>query len=295
MEDLNALNWDPDKIDSQNWEATAQVKDEYVELKKWELIKIDKINIKHKIAFLDGIVKSDPDIFDISTKSRIKLFNLASGICEIIPYSYNDFNAFKSIKTKKIAIPDKDIPYSKIKVRNSYELLPKETDYLSILKQLEHESLLDYTGDAKFIIWDGSLPITFDGLKDKYVFGLIKSHRRYFMSNDNLEFLYEIKAFERTPIIYYTYTSQDVKKYYYTWYTTLNNNITGLVRIEMLADVKIEEASKIADKISYYLRFFASDPIYEDRAPQNLAPISTLERYLKYYIGYHFVDKAKFL
>ncbi len=293
MDDVLSSFWDSEKIAEQNWEETSQNIDEYIELSEWKLIDLDCEPHNEKIAFLDGVLRLDTEVFDINTKARIKLFSLASGICELIPRSYNSFEAFKSIKTKKIAIPDKDINHKKISIREYYDLLSKETNHLSILKATEQESLLDYKGDAPFIIWDGSLPITFRGLQDKHVFGLIKSHRKYFMDDKNLELTYNIKTFQRTPIIHYT--SQDTDKFYYTWYTTLNSNITGLVRIEILADMDIQDASKMANDISCYLRFFASDPIYEERAPQNLAPISALETYLRAYIGYHFVDKPKFL
>lgn len=296
MTDTFNSSWDSDKINENQWEETAQGIDEYVETSHWTLIEAKDVDISDDIAFLDGIVRLDSEIFYKENKSRLRLFSLASGICEMKPNFYNDFEAFKSIKTKKIAIPDKEIPKNQIIVKNAkYDLVAKDQDHLVLLKQLEYETLIDYVSysHTRFIIWDGSLPITFSGLDSKLVFGFIKSHRKYFVNPQNLELLYEIKAFQRTPIIHYT--SQDQKNFYYTWYTTLNNDITGLVRIETLANIDIKEASYLANAVCVILRKFASSPLYEQRAPQNLAPISALERYLRAYLGYYFFDAPVFV
>ncbi|MGC8676841.1 MAG: hypothetical protein ACP5UF_01255 [Hydrogenobaculum sp.] len=297
MTDAFSSSWDSDKINEGQWEETAQGIDEYIEVGNslWALIDIKDVSIPDGIAFLDGIVRLDSEIFYKENKARLRLFSLASGICEMRPNIYNSFEAFKSIKTKKIAIPDKEIPKNQIIVKDAkYDLVAKDQDHLVLLKQLEYESLMDYTknASAEIIIWDGSLPITFSGLDNKLVFGFIKSHRKYFVSPKNLELLYEIRAFQRTPIIHYT--SQDQKNFYYTWYTTLNNDITGLVRIETLANMDIEKTSSLANVICVILRKFASSPLYEERAPQNLAPISALESYLRAYLGYYFFDAPMF-
>lgn len=296
MTDAFHSSWDSDKINENQWEETAQGRDEYIEISRWTLIEVKDVDIADDIAFLDGIVRVDDEIFYKENKARLRLFSLASGICEMRPNVYNNFEAFKSIKTKKIAIPDKDIPKNQIIVKDAkYDLVAKDQDHLVLLKQLEHETLIDYVSHshAKIIIWDGSLPITFSGLDSKLVFGFIKSHRKYFVNSKNRELLYEIRAFQRTPIVHYT--SQDQKNFYYTWYTTLNNDITGLVRIETLANMDIKEASYLANTICVILRKFASSPLYEQRAPQNLAPISALERYLRAYLGYYFFDAPMFV
>ncbi|GAB6077576.1 hypothetical protein [Hydrogenobaculum acidophilum] len=295
----DAINsyWDSDKINENQWEETVQGLDEYIEVgtSHWALIDIKDVSIPEEIAFLDGIVRLDSEMFYKEDKARLRLFSLASGVCEMKLGVYNSFEAFKSIKTKNIAIPDKDISKKYTVVKHiKYEITSKDKDHLALLKQLEHESLVDYakTSPTKFIMWDGSLPITFLGLEDKWVFGIIKSHRKYFVSPKNLELLYEIKAFQRTPIIHYT--SQDQRNFYYTWYTTLNNDITGLVRIETLANMSIKEASSLANTVCTILQRFASSPLYEQRAPQNLAPISALESYLRSYLGYYFFDIPSF-
>ena len=195
MSEILNSNWNNDMLTIDQWEETAQSIDEYVELKEWNLIKLNLSPIE-KVAFVDGIVRLDTEIFDRHTKARIKLISLASGVCEINPFSYNDFNAFKNIKTKKIAISDKAINYKSIYSSHAnYELIQVDSNYLTILKNMEQESLSEYTTstDTSIIVWDGSLPITFKGIPNKYVFGLIKSHKKYFISDKNLQLIYDIK------------------------------------------------------------------------------------------------------
>ncbi len=295
MKDILNSFWDTEKINENQWEETAQGLNEYIEKEDWTLINFEDFDAVESVAFLDGIVRLDGEIFHKETKARIRLFSLASGVCEMKNGVYNDFEAFKSIKTKKIAIPDKDLPKKYIIVRESrYEITSKDEDHLVLLKQLEYESLMDYKerSATRLIIWDGALPIVFSGIDGKIICGIIKSHRKYFVSPQNLELLYEIKPFQRTPIIHYS--NQELKRFYYTWYTTLNEDITGLVRVETLADMDVKEASKLANNVCAILRRFASSPIYEQRAPQNLAPVSALESYLRSYLGHYFFDSPIF-
>ncbi len=289
MDSINS-QWLSDYIEDEQWEKTSQILEEDVELKEWKFINFEEYEIKGKIAFLDGVIKLDDDIFDTKTKTRIKIFSLASAVCEIGIGLYNTFDAFKSLKTKRVAIPDKDMDKNYIRLKDkTYGIMPKGYDHISVLKALEQESLTDYIKNANtnIIIWDGSLPITFKDSADKKVFGFIKTHKKYFMSEEHLPMLFEITSYQRTPIIYYT---PEGKTYYYTWYSTLNENVSGLVRLETLANEDVKYVSDMANYTSYMLRMFASSPIFEKRAPQNLSPISALESFLKAYLGYHFVD-----
>jgi len=284
--------WEEGMLDEAQWEETAQSIEEHIEksFSEWCLIDIKEEAVSFdKIAFLDGIQRTDGDIFDTKEKVRFKLFSLASGICEIKYGVFNDFDAFKSIKTKKIAIPDKNIEKDYIKIGNAFYNICQELQDKQ-LKNLEYESLIDYmkNSDTKIVVWDGSLPFVINQteLEDRLIFGLIKSHKKYF-TKEHLDIIYDIKAYQRSPIIHYT---DQAKYFYYTWYTTLNDNMTGLVRIETLANMDIKKASHLANNISFVLRYFASSPLYDQRAPQNIAPIGSLESYLRAYIGHYFFD-----
>jgi len=58
-----------------------------------------------------------------------------------------------------------------------------------------------------------------------------------------------------------------------------------VVRLECAGDIGVEAASELADTVTSVLPRFASEPHKESRAPQNLYPITGLERELRRRLG----------
>jgi hypothetical protein len=77
----------------------------------------------------------------------------------------------------------------------------------------------------------------------------------------------------------------------YSWYLRLANRRAidhpwaGLVRIETSDAVGLTPAVQLADVTTQHLPDFASSPIRDPRAPQNLYPIGALEDRLRRQLG----------
>lgn len=73
------------------------------------------------------------------------------------------------------------------------------------------------------------------------------------------------------------------------WYFRLPGNFdipwSGVVRGECSPDLSVPQAAALADKATWTLQRFASEPHKEPRAPQNLYPIAGLERELRRRLG----------
>lgn len=75
----------------------------------------------------------------------------------------------------------------------------------------------------------------------------------------------------------------------WSWYLRLpgpvNHPFAGVVRNEVHADLPLEDAIEMADRVSALLPRYASTPAKDSRAPQNLYPIAGLERDLRHRLG----------
>ncbi len=131
------------------------------------------------------------------------------------------------------------------------------------------------------VIRDGSLryesPI--------FTLGYVKTMHKQYLPEKYATLLWKLLPGQRTPI----FEIQD--RSLYSWYLKsgssqhLNNqlgyhDLHGIVRLELSRKNGIDRARQIANQTCHLIPYYASHPSRDPRAPQNLAPVSALEREL---------------
>jgi hypothetical protein len=138
-------------------------------------------------------------------------------------------------------------------------------------------------GDADLVVQDGPLTYFVNGP----VVGLIKRQSRAYLPPDRHPILAALATGERTPL--FRLGEQRLERY--TWYARIapgrriDGTMTGIVRLEVPAEVGLERAFELADLVTATLPHFASAIGRDPRAPQNLYPVGQLERMLRHRLG----------
>ncbi|UKP01318.1 hypothetical protein [Nostoc sp. UHCC 0870] len=115
--------------------------------------------------------------------------------------------------------------------------------------------------------------------------GYIKTMHKQYLSEKYAALLWKLLPGQRTPIFNIKDRSQ------YSWYLKSGDSqhspqqlgyhdLHGIVRLELSSKIDIETAKEIANQTCYLIPYYASHPSRDPRAPQNLAPVSALEREL---------------
>ena len=138
-------------------------------------------------------------------------------------------------------------------------------------------------GSADLVVQDGPLTYFVNGP----VVGLIKRQSRAYLPHDRHPILASLGTGERTPL--FRLGEQRLERY--TWYARIapgrriDGTMTGIVRLEVPAEVGLERACELADLVTATMPHFASAIGRDPRAPQNLYPVGQLERMLRHRIG----------
>jgi len=114
--------------------------------------------------------------------------------------------------------------------------------------------------------------------------GMIKTHRTAYLTGRQQAVVVRLAPGERTPV-FQMGTSWERR----TWYLRLPGPVAspwaGVVRVECSADAPVDEAVRLAGLSQAVLGRYASTAYKDPRAPQNLYPISGLERELRRRLG----------
>ncbi|MDX2254399.1 MAG: hypothetical protein NW214_02685 [Pseudanabaenaceae cyanobacterium bins.39] len=136
------------------------------------------------------------------------------------------------------------------------------------------------------IVRDG--PLLYRVYQTPYVtIGYVKTMGKGYLQGDSLKVLRSLKVGERTPIFriankngsnlsWYLRSGSSDLNYGYLGYHDLH----GIVRIDLDSSLTIDRARTIADQSAYLIPQYASHPIRDPRAPQNLTPVGALEKEL---------------
>jgi hypothetical protein len=137
---------------------------------------------------------------------------------------------------------------------------------------------------AELVVVDGRLPPV---VSDRAV-GLIKTpHRVPITAAEHVEVLLGMRTGERSPI----FTRQRSSRTFYSWFVCLATpgahdlSPSGLALFEMDDAAALSDATRIADLTASVLPAYASTPKRDLRAPQNLLPVSQLEKHLRHRLG----------
>ncbi|MEN3034399.1 MAG: hypothetical protein ABDH18_05370 [Aquificaceae bacterium] len=136
------------------------------------------------------------------------------------------------------------------------------------------------------VICDG--PLDYD-LSNTFCIGIIKNSRRAFVEP---EILSKLKKGERSHIFVLL---KDEKPYKYSWYVKLREGgLENLIRLEVfICDRKT--LYRLVNASTYMLPLMSSNPFQDQRSPQNLLPISALERFLRYYLGSYGIIRSNII
>ncbi len=114
--------------------------------------------------------------------------------------------------------------------------------------------------------------------------GYVKTHRAAYLPAEVAGVVGELRAGERTPL--FLVGGRFAR---WSWYLRLPGEVAhpwaGVVRGEISAELPVDDAVALADRLAATLPRFASVPQKDPRAPQNLFPIAGLERELRRRLG----------
>jgi len=162
------------------------------------------------------------------------------------------------------------------------------TDLQERLRRLE-ANLASTVSNVDLLVVDG--PLSTHHAQPKMV-GYIKSHRVTYLDAALERTVHRLSAGERTPL-FLTTTSWSRYSSYLKLDETKSHPWAGIVRLEISAELSLDEARGLVDEASRALPRYASTPHKDPRAPQNLFPIGGLERELRHRLGDHaFVHRA---
>lgn len=113
--------------------------------------------------------------------------------------------------------------------------------------------------------------------------GFVKRQHVQYLPEDVRPVLGDLGVGERTPLFLTTASWSG-----FSWYLRLAPSLSpigALVRCEIVADIDVAAAARVADTVTATLPRFASKEHKDPRAPQNLYPIAGLERELRRRLG----------
>jgi hypothetical protein len=160
------------------------------------------------------------------------------------------------------------------------------TQRLNDLRARLEMSVIERLSDSgRTVIVDGRLP----PIGPSAVMGLIKTPHILPFANyaDQFQLLPKLKTGERTPILKRRRSARE----FYSWFICLCTprphefSLSGVVMLEMDTSNSIASVRRAADFTACALPRFASDPMRDPRAPQNLLPVGELERQLRRRLG----------
>ncbi|MEH2037199.1 hypothetical protein [Nostoc sp.] len=144
---------------------------------------------------------------------------------------------------------------------------------------------------TKQIAKDGDTLVIRDGRlsynSPDFILGYVKTMHKNYLTEKYAAFLWELAPGERSPI----FLIAEKNRPRYSWYlksgtSQINSELLGyhglhgIVRLELSSEIPLETAKEIANQTCYLIPYYASHPSRDPRAPQNLAPVSALEREL---------------
>jgi uncharacterized protein len=156
------------------------------------------------------------------------------------------------------------------------------------MRDEEVELALEFDKQSNaLVIQDGNL---FNRSKPGEMLGYVKTMQKIYLPNSHAALLWKLRPGERTPI--FELGEKSYSGRLWSWYLRSGrpeispddlgyHALHGLVRLELYAKkVSLDKAKEIANQTTYFIPEYASHPNRDPRAPQNLTPISALEKEL---------------
>ena len=290
--DFSVESWAPEYGSSINLPSTEDTDgqaDATVErpLDAWTPIDPEPSSTPDEIAFIDGIQRIDARIwiheYGISTPAVC--VSLAAGATVCSPGSATTHGVQVA---RSLVAPASSGAGPIVTRHTSYEFVPArdatpEATYLAIHgRRTELEIGVARSVNSSLIVFDGPLR----GQNDRQSVGYIKTHHKIYLPNEVQAILGTLVDGQRTPLFFLSGGPGGGR---WSWYLRLPgprvHPMSGIVRLELPGTGTVSEATARAEIVSACLPRFASESHKEARAPQNLYPISGIERELRRRLG----------
>ena len=289
--DFSVESWAPEygsSINLPSAEDTDDQADATVErpLDAWVPIDPAPAGRPDEIAFIDGIQRIDARIWihenGISTPAVC--VSLAAGATVCAPGTATTHG----VQVVRSLIAPASSNAAPIVTRHAtYEFVPAqdttpEATYLAIHgRRTELEIGVARSVTSGLIVFDGPLR----GQTDRESVGYVKTHHKFYLPNEVQAILGGLGDGQRTPLLFLSGGPSGR----WSWYLRLPGRrvhpMSGIVRLELAGTGTVSEAVARAEVVSACLPRFASESHKEARAPQNLYPISGVERELRRRLG----------
>lgn len=270
--------------------------DPFVETTDWRPILPEIIERPETIAFIDGVQRVEMRVIgDHDGRTVYGAFaSIAVGAAVV---DRSGCIATLEMPVRVLALSDgEEYPAVSVPCGNiSLDFRPQttgDTGLVAVYRQVqdarEREEIhlgerLDGEGHGMVVV-DGRL--NWQPKSGTMVIGLIKTIHRRYLEPPQLAVVPKLAPKTRTPVF-----RIGGKHAVYSWYLRLTESRpidhpwTGVIRLETLDSVPLKEAIRLADLTANHLPAFASSPVYDPRAPQNLYPVGGLETQLRHSLG----------
>lgn len=247
------------------------------------------------VAFVDGTRRIDARVFVVDGAPRARpgvAGSIGVGAVVCCPQASVQARVEHAAVTRYLAVGGGRAPGLSAGAGLEYAPLPVPDEALDLLVDAVHDQMrraeadvaIAYAEAGHLVFADGPLAVMDPG--KRRVIGYIKSHAKRYLPPEEEAVLAELGCGERTPLF-----SFGARRPRYSWYVRLceperdGHGWQGLVRCEVPAAWSVDEAVELANASTALLPRFASEPHWDQRAPQNLVPIAGLEKRLRHLLG----------
>jgi len=270
-----------------------------VEMDEWRLVVPEFTPLPSPVAFIDGVQRIELRVLTDNEGARVFGAFASLGVGAVFaaegeprlsperPYRALALSSGASDESKEVPCGSTTLNfvvhswpgegYAAVKEALGHHRLDRET---SLGRRLADQGLPLIVMDGRLRFPPGAAGLTV---------GLTKTLHRMYPPFPQADLLRELSPHTRSPV--FTIGFKDEPRY--SWYTRLaepgpvDHDLAGVVRLESMASAGIEAAVRLADLTTVHLPRFASSPIWDARAPQNLYPFAALEQRLRHELGDH--------
>ena len=269
-----------------------------VEMDEWRLVVPEFTPLPSPVAFIDGVQRIELRVLTDNDGARVFGAFASLGVGAVFAAEgeprLSPERPYRALALSSDASDEpKVIPCGSTSLVFDVHSWPGE-GYAAVKDALGHHRLDRETGLGRrlaeqglpLIVMDGRLRLT-PGVG--LAVGLTKTLHHMYPPSPQSGLLRELAPRTRTPVFAVMFRDEPR----YSWYTRLaepgpvDHDLAGVVRLETMASAGIEAAVRLADLTTVHLPRFASSPIWDARAPQNLYPFAALEQRLRHELGDH--------
>jgi hypothetical protein len=292
--------WSPDfdaPIQMSGSEGALPVEvDPNVETEEWRPIKPQPTNQIPSIHFVDGIRRVEARVLSRSDDGAIIHGAFASLAAGAVGCTSNLAELTDSIIRRRLLLTRGAEHTQSIRIgacQLCFEGAPTAgyrpedlTNELQNLMRAEEAAVAESLLARNACVFaDG--PLNYFSAPTGDLIGVIKRIILPYLEPRHFGLLSQLAPGERTPL----FSIRDGKYDRYSWFQRLasprvmEHELAGTIRLEVRAAIGIQRAIQLGNLAAALLPRFASSPVRDSRAPQNLVPVGALEQQLRYRIG----------